>query len=210
LKKIPEAGSEEKIRKAALKEFAEHGFEGARVDRIAAKAKINKAMIYYHHKNKESLYEMILGEIAEMIFQNLNKASTGDGEPLERLRILIERYIELLNVIDRNVIRTLIRELASGGKYFKKVILPKLFIPVVQIVFPMFDEAKKKKQISDIDPLLTMIQMIGSIVFFNIMRITLEGTPVHEMIEKSGGAEGFRKNFMKILDGALNLNGGGK
>ncbi len=46
----------QKIITAALDEFANHGKEGARVDRIARNAGVNKAMIYYHFDSKDALY----------------------------------------------------------------------------------------------------------------------------------------------------------
>lgn len=45
---------------AAREEFVEHGFEGARVDRIAARAGANKRMLYHYIGNKEALYARIL------------------------------------------------------------------------------------------------------------------------------------------------------
>jgi len=55
-----EIGTREKIIAAALSEFAEHGRAGARVDRIAAVAGVNKAMIYYHFNSKDELYLQVL------------------------------------------------------------------------------------------------------------------------------------------------------
>lgn len=63
----------EKIIKAAQREFAQYGYEGARVDRIAQKAKINKAMIYYHYKSKENLYESLLSKVYTTVFPVLLK-----------------------------------------------------------------------------------------------------------------------------------------
>ncbi|HXW08421.1 MAG TPA: TetR family transcriptional regulator, partial [Vicinamibacterales bacterium] len=40
--------SRHRLLDAAAAEFAAHGFAGASVDRIAAAAGLNKAMIYYH------------------------------------------------------------------------------------------------------------------------------------------------------------------
>ncbi|MGW7605241.1 TetR/AcrR family transcriptional regulator [Streptomyces antimycoticus] len=45
---------------AARTEFAEHGLEGARVDRIAKAAGVNKERIYGHFGNKEQLFEAVL------------------------------------------------------------------------------------------------------------------------------------------------------
>jgi len=44
---------------AARAEFAEHGIAGARVDRIAAAAKINKQMIYVYFGNKDALFDTV-------------------------------------------------------------------------------------------------------------------------------------------------------
>ena len=38
---------------AATQEFARHGLGGARVDRIAARARTNKRMLYYYYGGKE-------------------------------------------------------------------------------------------------------------------------------------------------------------
>jgi AcrR family transcriptional regulator len=50
---------------AATKEFAEYGIAGARVDRIAAAAKSNKAQIYHYFRNKDGLFEAVMSELAD-------------------------------------------------------------------------------------------------------------------------------------------------
>ena len=50
---------------AAAHEFAEHGIAGARVDRIAAAAKSNKAQIYHYFTNKDGLFDAVMRELAE-------------------------------------------------------------------------------------------------------------------------------------------------
>ena len=45
---------------AAREEFVEYGLEGARVDRIAARAGANKRMLYHYFGNKEALYSRVL------------------------------------------------------------------------------------------------------------------------------------------------------
>ncbi|WP_285645005.1 TetR family transcriptional regulator [Lentzea sp. NBRC 102530] len=49
-----------KLLDAALDEFAEYGIAGARVDRVAAKAGCNKAMIYAYFGSKEGLFDEVL------------------------------------------------------------------------------------------------------------------------------------------------------
>ena len=45
---------------AATEEFAAHGFGGARVDAIAARAQTNKRMLYHYFGDKEGLYLAVL------------------------------------------------------------------------------------------------------------------------------------------------------
>src|SRR5712671_3806366 len=54
------ARTRERILAAALKEFSAKGFAGARVDRIARRARINKRMLYHYFGNKEHLFREIL------------------------------------------------------------------------------------------------------------------------------------------------------
>ena len=53
----------ERIIFAAKKEFAEKGFDGARMGAIAKRAKANQALIHYYFDNKENLYKEILNRI---------------------------------------------------------------------------------------------------------------------------------------------------
>ncbi|HSV30617.1 MAG TPA: helix-turn-helix domain-containing protein [Atribacteraceae bacterium] len=48
--------AEKRILEAAEKCFAEKGFEGSRVEEIAQKAGVNKALLYYYFKSKEELF----------------------------------------------------------------------------------------------------------------------------------------------------------
>jgi AcrR family transcriptional regulator len=52
-----------RILAAATEEFTEHGIAGARVDRIAAAARSNKAMLYAYYGNKEQLFEAVFAQM---------------------------------------------------------------------------------------------------------------------------------------------------
>jgi AcrR family transcriptional regulator len=56
-----------RILDAAFTEFAEYGLAGARVDRIADKAEVNKRSIYVHFGNKEDLFDLVVARaLAEL------------------------------------------------------------------------------------------------------------------------------------------------
>lgn len=54
-----------RILTAATKEFAAHGFSGARVERIVEEARCNMRMIYHHFGSKEALYIAVLEAVYE-------------------------------------------------------------------------------------------------------------------------------------------------
>ena len=53
------AGGRDRILDAATEVFAEKGFGETRVDEIAARAGVNKAMLYYHVGGEEALYAAV-------------------------------------------------------------------------------------------------------------------------------------------------------
>ena len=57
-KNEPDIKSRDKILAAARSEFIRGGFNGARMQSIADAAGINKALLHYYYKNKESLFEL--------------------------------------------------------------------------------------------------------------------------------------------------------
>ncbi len=62
------ANSEELILETAEKIFLEKGFDGARMQEIADKAGINKALLHYYFKSKENLYQKIFIKLAKAFF----------------------------------------------------------------------------------------------------------------------------------------------
>ena len=191
--------SEEKIKKAALKEFADHGFEGARIDRIARIARINKAMIYYHFNSKESLYESILSTFYTMIVQRLINRIPKDKNPHEQLETIISEFIDFIKELDQNFVKMMLRELSSGGKYFKKLMLPQVILPMLKIVQDIFAAGKKSGIFNDVIPQITFIQIMGSIVFSNALRITLADTDIGKVLFPNDFFDKFRANLLTII-----------
>ena len=51
-----------RILDVAMREFAENGFAGARVDRNAQRAGVNKQLLYYYFDDKKGLYDAAIAE----------------------------------------------------------------------------------------------------------------------------------------------------
>ncbi len=60
MNQAPEPSTTERILQAAIDEFVEFGYAGARMDRIAKRARCNKGMLYHHHGGKDELWSLAL------------------------------------------------------------------------------------------------------------------------------------------------------
>lgn len=83
-------GMRKRILDAARDEFANHGFSGARIDRIAKVAGANKRMLYYHVGDKEDLYLEVLEGTYESIRIAERALNLEQLAPLEALTRLLE------------------------------------------------------------------------------------------------------------------------
>lgn len=84
----PEA-TRDAILSAATDEFAQHGLAGARVDRIAERAGINKRMLYYYFGQKEGLFLAVLEGAYQRIREEERQLNLTQVEPTEAIRRLV-------------------------------------------------------------------------------------------------------------------------
>lgn len=61
----------QRILKMALKEFSTYGFSGARMERIAKAANINKAMIFYYFTSKKNLYQLVVLQVFSDLYPKI-------------------------------------------------------------------------------------------------------------------------------------------
>jgi AcrR family transcriptional regulator len=74
---------------AAVQEFTERGYEGARVDNIAARAAINKRMLYHYFGNKQALYVAVLEGTYTAIRSAEHGLHLSDRDPVEGITELV-------------------------------------------------------------------------------------------------------------------------
>lgn len=75
---------------AATAEFAAKGLAGARVDAIAARARVNKRMLYHYYGNKEALWIAALENAYAGIRGEERLLDVGQLPPAEGMRRLVE------------------------------------------------------------------------------------------------------------------------
>jgi AcrR family transcriptional regulator len=82
--------SQATILAAARDEFAEYGLGGARMDRIAERAGLNKRLIYYYFEDKERLFQAVLEQTYLDIREEERKLKLQDLKPADAVRRLVE------------------------------------------------------------------------------------------------------------------------
>ncbi len=88
--------TEEKILEAAKAVFMQKGYTGTRMQEVADKAGINKAMLHYYFRSKEKLFRVILTEAMEVIQPMTIRCISGDKPVLEKLEDLVSNHLEVL------------------------------------------------------------------------------------------------------------------
>ncbi|PSL40271.1 TetR family transcriptional regulator [Planomicrobium soli] len=86
---------QQKILDAALKEFAENGYEQASTNRIVKGAGIGKGMLFYYFKSKKELYDYLTGYSLDFMMENyFNLVDVSETDFIERLQRIAEVKIK--------------------------------------------------------------------------------------------------------------------
>lgn len=123
--------TKEKILSSAVDEFAEKGFYGARVDKIAEAANVNKRMIYAHFESKENLYSEVLLIAYQWVADCEREFMIEDITPTEAIRLMIRRSFEFL-LYNPKFIRLLMWENLNRAISIPKEELVKLKTPTFE------------------------------------------------------------------------------
>lgn len=161
--RVPEE-TRDRLLNAATDLFAEKGFDGARVEEIAGKARVNKAMINYHFGGKEGLYVAILLSTFESAVQRL-KALEDSTEPADAQLREFVRLFAGLAAARPGLPAMLLREVLSGGRHLDDDVLPH-FLGVFAQVRRIVARGIRDGIFRPVDPLLTHLSLIGALVFF--------------------------------------------
>ncbi len=161
---MAEKNAREKILKAADRLFGEIGFDAATTREIARKSGANKALIYYHFKNKEALFEAVFESYYQRLTETLQAPLMEQGDLRERMGRLIDTYIDFLSK-NRNFARIVQRE-ASGGR--RRDTIRDHMIPVFKMGREIIREAYPKTRAGDLAAEQLLITFYGMIItYFN-------------------------------------------
>ncbi|OAB30399.1 transcriptional regulator, TetR family [Flavobacterium fryxellicola] len=85
--------TEIEILNAAKEIFQQKGMDGARMQEIADKAKINKALLHYYYRSKQLLFEAVFKSAFSLLAPQLNKVLNDDSDLFEKITKFTDSYI---------------------------------------------------------------------------------------------------------------------
>lgn len=155
--------TEEHILKAAETEFHQHGYSGARMQKIAERAGINKAMLHYYFRNKENLFTQVFYGALSELFPIITDILKSERSFEDKIQEFVYTYIKtmrsrpqlplfIVNEINQNPerIRGFIQE--------KGVRIPPRFVSQIQ-------SEMEAGRIRKMDPRQLMVNILSLSVF---------------------------------------------
>ena len=152
---------------AAREEFCEHGFEGARVDRIAARAAANKRLLYHYFGNKEALYSAVLLEAYQEIRRGERALHLEELSPEDAMRQLVSFTFDHFRQ-NPWFIRLLSTENMRRAEFLKAMPeIPELHSPIVGQIRTVLAAGQAEGQFrTGVDPVHLYISIAGLSYFY--------------------------------------------
>src|SRR6185437_15857865 len=155
--------TEEKIKEAARIVFTRNGYAATKVRDIAAEADINLSLVNYYFRSKEKLFELIMAETIQKLFEKvLMVFNDTETTLIEKIELLVNHYIEML-LANPDIPLFFVNEIMSGSKK----------LPLMTQNGRLFLNSHLAKQLMalkeegkiDFHPVQLMVNMIGMIIF---------------------------------------------
>ena len=96
MKKLKDENKEEQILDAAKSIFQAKGMDGARMQEIADKAGINKAMLHYYYRSKQLLFEAVFKNAFSLLAPQLNTVLNDHSSIEEKIKKFTSNYISFI------------------------------------------------------------------------------------------------------------------
>jgi TetR/AcrR family transcriptional regulator len=179
---------------AAEREFATAGLSGARTDVIAARAGVNKALLYYYFKSKEALYLAVL----EDHLKEFNSKALTLLESAGPARKILLEYVELQFdfISERRRHAALFQQLLGAGGKSSERLIQKYIKPRSQALDRLLERGTREGQFRRTDRFHTAVSIVAMIVFY------FSAAPVLRILGQADayGAASLRRRKEQVLD----------
>jgi TetR/AcrR family transcriptional regulator len=156
------------ILRAAVAEFAEYGIDGARTDRIAREARVNKALLYYYFKDKDALYEVVLDQVFSGMREQVMPVLESDLPPKQKLLEYVGRYFDYIAMNPQfpRVVQSEMMRMNTHGSPRMLRIAREYFAPIYAKLAEILREGAEKREFRAINPMDFVPSMVGIVIFY--------------------------------------------
>ena len=134
------------IMDAAVTEFADKGYDGARVDEIAMHAGVNKNLIYHHYGSKDGLFAAVLEYTYEDIRKRQKDLELRHMDPVIGMRKLVI-FTGRIWVQRPHFQRLLHSENLHEGEHVRQsASIPRMYNPLMDTIKDLLDRGVKTGQ----------------------------------------------------------------
>jgi AcrR family transcriptional regulator len=187
------AETRDRILKAAIAQFAQNGFSGARIELICKAADVNARMVYHYYTDKAGLYvavlERVLGELrAEELKLDVSKAAPFEGL-LTMFDFIFDHFAK-----HPELIRLLSAENLLEGTFLKgSTATPSVASPVVEHIETLLRRGERDGVVREnIDPLHLYVVMVALSYFHKSNAYTLSAIWTKSLLTKSWQREHYQ------------------
>ena len=162
------AASRAAILRAAAEEFAEHGIAGARTEAIAREARVNKALLYYYFKDKETLYGAVLDNAFSGLKATVFRVLDSDLPPREKIMTYVGTYFDFIasnQVYPKLMQREMMRAREGHSPHIEKLV-KNYFQPIYARVGDLLRGGIAEGEFRKIDPAHFIPSMVAMIIFY--------------------------------------------
>lgn len=155
--------TEQKIFDAAHEVFTQKGMDGAKMQEIADRAGINKALLHYYYRSKEKLYETVAKAVLGKAVPVIRQMFEGNQPMEEKIRYFIDFYI---SIIARNpyIPLFIISEINKHPDRFFETIFPQE-LPKPEVFFQQVREEAAAGRIRPVNSKHLIVNIISLCVF---------------------------------------------
>ncbi len=181
MNEINKDNTEQKILDAANEVFTQKGMDGTRMQEIANRAGINKALLHYYFRTKQKLFEAIFKRVFANAFPKISALMLSDLPIKEKISAFIDNYIGLL-AKNPHIPAFILKEINRDPEMLANVIKSSGINP--REVIEMMKKEMEAGNIRKMDPKEVMINIVALSIFPFVGRPLLE-TMIFENDQKA-------------------------
>jgi len=156
--------TEELILDAAKEVFHHKGMSGARMQEIADKAGINKAMLHYYYRNKQQLFEAVFKSAIQLMVPKIIDILTKEVSLFDKIRHFTNIYISFLQKHSFMPL-FIINEISRNPNLLKDIFRDKMDEGVKNKLVNQVNELIEKGEIRPIQPEQLLLNVMSLSIF---------------------------------------------